>query len=93
MLPMICGACAFETDRLLVREWHSVTPKEWNEQDLPTLVVNLMTEPVTRSLPPPWRGEYSVDRAAECDSSLARLTSSSDRRGRRWRSGAIAVRH
>ena len=62
---MICGACAFETDRLLVREWHSITHREWSEQALPTLVVNLMTEPVTRSLPASWRGEYTRDRAAE----------------------------
>jgi RimJ/RimL family protein N-acetyltransferase len=60
---MICEACAFETDRLLVREWHSITRDDRQEQDLADLVVSVMTEPVTRSLPRPWRGEYTVDRA------------------------------
>ena len=60
---MICEACAFETDRLLVREWHSITRDHWQEQDLASLVVSVMTESVTRSLPAPWQGEYTVDRA------------------------------
>jgi RimJ/RimL family protein N-acetyltransferase len=60
---MTCETCAFETDRLLVREWHSITRDHWQEQDLADLVVSLMTEPVTRPLPSPWRGEYTVDRA------------------------------
>lgn len=44
---------------------HSFTGTEWRRQDLPALVVDLMTEPVTRSLPPSWRGEYTLDRATE----------------------------
>jgi RimJ/RimL family protein N-acetyltransferase len=59
----VCGACAFETDRLSLREWHSVSPNDWPEQDLTALVVGVMTEPVTRSLPSPWQGQYTVERA------------------------------
>lgn len=59
-----CGACAFETDRLLVREWHSASPEEWPEQNLAALVTRVMTEPVTRSLPSSWQGEYTAERAA-----------------------------
>ena len=74
---MICKACTFDTDRMLVREWHSVSPGDWPRQDLAALVVDLMTQPVTRSLPPPWQGEYSLDRAtrwvAERDSEGATL--------------------
>jgi len=57
------GACAFETERLLAREWHSLSPAEWNERDLADVVAQMLTEPVTRSLPEPWHGRYSLDRA------------------------------
>jgi ribosomal-protein-alanine N-acetyltransferase len=60
----ICEACAFETERLSAREWHSFPPREWHEQDVPAVVVDLMTERVTQSLPEPWRGDYAIERAA-----------------------------
>ena len=62
-MTTICKACTFDTDRLLVREWHLVSRGDWDRQDLPALVVELMTEPVTRSLPAPWQGEYTLARA------------------------------
>jgi RimJ/RimL family protein N-acetyltransferase len=64
-MQTICEACAFDTDRLLVGEWHSFIGTEWRQQDLPALVVDLMAEPVTRSLPPSWHGEYTVDHATK----------------------------
>ncbi len=65
LVPMVCEACAFETDRLLVKEWHSLTGDDWPQQDLARLVVTTMTEPVTRLLPTSWHGEFTVDRAVE----------------------------
>ncbi len=50
--------CAFETPRLLVDDWHA------GSRDLAEIVEALMTERVTRSLPTPWRGEYTRERAA-----------------------------
>jgi ribosomal-protein-alanine N-acetyltransferase len=61
---MICDTCAFETDRLSVREWHAVGCEDRSGRDLANLLVSLMTEPVTRALPEPWRGAYTLDRAA-----------------------------
>ena len=58
-------ACAFETDRLLVKEWHSLACSEWHPQDLDALVASMLTEPVTRSLPPAWQGTYTTGRARE----------------------------
>lgn len=62
---MICRACSFVTQRLLVKEWHSFGSGEWREQELADLVVRMLTEPVTRSLPTPWRGTYTSARARE----------------------------
>ncbi len=62
---MTCESCSFETDRLAVRNWHSAPDEDWPAQDLAELVVDLMTKPVTRSLPSDWQGTYTIDRAAE----------------------------
>ncbi len=62
---MICRACTFETDRLLVQEWRVVSSHDWHQQDLAHVVAAMLTEPVTRSLPPSWQGDYSVERARE----------------------------
>ena len=62
---MICRACAYDTDRLLVREWHSAGRDEWSAQDLARFVVEAMTEPVTHSLPPSWQGPYTQERARD----------------------------
>jgi RimJ/RimL family protein N-acetyltransferase len=48
-----------------VKEWHSLSPDEWKAQELPAFVMSLMTPGVTRSLPEPWQGEYTLKRARE----------------------------
>ena len=55
--------CTFETERLFVKDWRSVAPTEWQERDLAAVVAALLTEPVTRALPQPWHGSYSLERA------------------------------
>ena len=52
----------FATDRLLVRDWHESERAETFE-DLPTVVAEMLTEPVTRWLPPHWQGPYTRARA------------------------------
>lgn len=44
-------------------EWHSPPVNEALSCELTDVVISLLTEPVTRSLPPMWQGEYSKDRA------------------------------
>ena len=61
---MVCQGCHFVTERLLVKEWHSLTADDWEETSLARVVSSMLTEPVTRSLPTPWQGDYSVERAA-----------------------------
>lgn len=62
---MIGNNCRFETDRLFVAQWHSIEYHEWRERGLATVVAALLTEPVTRLLPPGWQGDYTVERARE----------------------------
>ena len=62
---MVLRACTFETERLLVKEWHSLSPSDWRQRGLAEVVAGILTEPVTRSLPPSWQGSYSIDRARE----------------------------
>lgn len=62
---MVCESCAFESDRLSVGEWHSLVRPALPEQDLAHFITSVMTEPVTRSLPSAWQGEYTVDRARD----------------------------
>lgn len=52
----------FETDRLIVDEWHAHSP---SDEDLAESVVAILTPAVTRSLPAGWQGGYSMDRAAK----------------------------
>jgi len=59
----ICRACAFQTTRLAVIEWHSPSPAGGGPFDLPLIVTDMLTEPVTRSLPQSWQGDYSLERA------------------------------
>ena len=58
-------ACTFQTERLLVREWHSLLSNDWRQEGLAEVVAAILTEPVTRSLPPSWHGDYSISRARE----------------------------
>ncbi len=50
---------------MLVEEWHSLSSSEWHRQELAPLVAELLTEPVTRALPPPWQGTYEIERARD----------------------------
>ena len=56
--------CSFETERLLVREWHSLPPGDWRPKELEQVVAGLLTDAVTCSLPPSWQGSYTSDRAS-----------------------------
>ena len=60
---MVCETCSFMTQRLLVREWRSLSPDEWAERDLVDVVEALLTTRVTRSLPAAWHGAYTLERA------------------------------
>lgn len=60
---MVLTNCQFKTERLLVKEWYSLSLGDWDAQDLGDVVVDLLTGPVTRSLPVAWQGPYSVERA------------------------------
>ena len=62
---MRCRGCAFETERLLVQEWHALSSRDGQQQDLVYVVATMLTEPVTRSLPASWQGSYTVERARE----------------------------
>jgi RimJ/RimL family protein N-acetyltransferase len=53
----------FRTPRLIVKEWHSLTSDEWEQEDLAVVVVELLSPSVTRSLPAAWQGEYTRERA------------------------------
>jgi len=57
---MVCKACAFETNRLRIKEWHSLSR---DDGELARVVAGILTGPVTRSLPTTWQGGYTVKRA------------------------------
>lgn len=56
---------AFDTERLLVREWNSIFSSDWHENSLPEAVVRVMTAKVTASLPDEWQGDFTFERAVE----------------------------
>lgn len=60
---MIAETCAFETERLIVKQWHALASGQWPSLDLPTVIAEMMTDAVTRYLPMAWRGPYTVARA------------------------------
>ena len=60
---MVLRTCQFETERLLVKEWHSLLTSDWQQKKLAQVVVDMLTEPVTRSLPESWQGSYTIERA------------------------------
>ena len=62
---MVLQACEFETARLVVKEWHSLAPSDWQQRELSRVVAAMLTEPVTRSLPAAWQGGYTAERARE----------------------------
>ena len=63
MRGMDYSICAFETGRLRVAEWHSLWPGDCRSSGLARFVQELLTESTTASLPPEWRGPYTLDRA------------------------------
>ena len=62
---MLLSTCEFETKRLLAKTWHSLSSMDWRRQPLEIVVSAMLTESVTRSLPGPWRGDYTTERARE----------------------------
>lgn len=52
----------FLTERLRVRGWHA-SERAGCVDDLPAVVAAMLTEPVTRWLPPDWSGSYTRERA------------------------------
>lgn len=54
----------FTTERLLARSWHAAEERGTGD-DLAVAVAGMLTEPVTRWLPPQWGGPYSRARARE----------------------------
>ena len=56
---MRSGLYSFETERLVVDEWHAASVVGGGKQDLPDVVASLMTESVTRWLPDEWQGDYT----------------------------------
>ena len=57
--------CRFNTERLLVREWHSCSAVSVADQALAQVVCVLLTPSVTQSLPERWQGEYTTERASQ----------------------------
>ncbi len=49
-----------------MKEWHSLSSSDWQQQELAHVVAALLTEPVTRQIPSSWQGAYTADRAREC---------------------------
>lgn len=62
---MAAELCAFVTDRLDVRPWHTSGDEQWPSLQLDEVVSNLLTAAVTRHLPPAWQGDFSEDRARD----------------------------
>lgn len=56
---------SFETDRLVVQDWHSFPPSFFQDIDLPGIVSQVMTKKVTAELPDHWRGDYPRQRAEQ----------------------------
>ena len=60
---ILLRSCTFETVRLSVREWHSLSSDDSQQQELAQVVAAILTQPVTRSLPSAWQGSYTTERA------------------------------
>lgn len=57
------NSCAFETDRLSVREWRRGPSNHEHQRGLAHVVAAMLTEAVTRSLPVSWQGIFTTERA------------------------------
>lgn len=60
---MSLGQCAYKTFRLSVDEWHSAKRSVDGANELPATVASMLTEAVTKNLPPGWQGEFDEHRA------------------------------
>lgn len=60
---MILDSCGFETARLIVADRARLEADYRLDTDIRTTVASVLTDRVTRSLPPDWRGPYDGDRA------------------------------
>jgi RimJ/RimL family protein N-acetyltransferase len=61
---MALSECCFRTDRLVVDDWSRLLTGYAAQELRDMFVVSLLTEAVTRDLPPGWQGPYDTDRAA-----------------------------
>ena len=61
---MALSECCFKTDRLVVDDWSRLLTGDAAQELRDSFVVSLLTEAVTRDLPPGWQGPYDTDRAA-----------------------------
>lgn len=48
-----------------MKEWHSLSSSDWQQQELAHAVAAILTEPVTRSLPASWQGSYTIERSLD----------------------------
>jgi len=62
---MTLGTCRFDTERLIVREWHSKLADSAGDLDLAKVVREMLSPAVTRSLPEDWQGDYTTARAKQ----------------------------
>lgn len=62
---MLCKTCAFETDRLDIKEWQFSALNQTQQHDFALTIAGIFTEAVTKSLPEAWQGKYTVQRAFE----------------------------
>jgi ribosomal-protein-alanine N-acetyltransferase len=62
---MVSERRSFQTDRLIVDEWHAASLASEGDRSLADIVASLMTASVTRPLPSEWQGEYTRHRAKE----------------------------
>jgi RimJ/RimL family protein N-acetyltransferase len=61
---MVLSDCSFSTERLAVNDWFRLLDGEAADAVRDSFVMSLLTERVTRDLPPQWQGQYDMDRAA-----------------------------
>lgn len=61
---MALRSCSFATDRLVVDDWSRLLTGDSSEALRNGFVMALLSDAVTRDLPPEWQGRYDMDRAA-----------------------------
>ncbi len=72
--------CAFDTERLTVRNWRYDADDNWPSRELSAAVQQTLTPAVTSALPPGWQGPYTLERASswieerEAEGTVLRVT-------------------